>query len=61
MDAVQGFFDSEWLKVLTAIITAASMAAAITPNKYDGMVLKFLRDVIDLAALNFGHAKNEKK
>jgi hypothetical protein len=61
MDTVGSFVDSGWWTVLTSLIATASLAAAITPNKWDGMLLSFLRDVLDLVALNFGNAKPEGK
>lgn len=60
MDAFAAFFDSPWYGVLTSLIATASVAAAITPNKFDGKILQFLRDVIDLMAVNFGNAKPKK-
>ena len=49
------------LRIATAVIAAASGVAMLTPNKTDNRVLGAIRNLVDLLALNFGNAKNEKK
>jgi hypothetical protein len=44
-----------------AIVLAASGIAALTPNKYDNKVMKALRGLVDLLALNVKNAKNQPK
>lgn len=39
------------------VVTIASAIAAATPNKKDDKVLGTLRKIVDVLALNFGHAK----
>lgn len=61
MDAIAEFTSGVWWKVLLQLIGAASMLAMATPNKMDNVILKFLREVLDIFAMNFGNAKNAKK
>lgn len=51
-----------WDKALfavTATITAAAAIAALTPNKSDDAAVAWVRKIIDVLALNIGHAKNK--
>ncbi|KGM35701.1 hypothetical protein [Inquilinus limosus] len=45
------------LATATAVVTAASMIAALTPTPADDSAVAILRKVIDFLALNIGHAK----
>jgi hypothetical protein len=47
-----------WLSLLTGIVTAASAVAAATPTPKDDNVLGKIYRVIDVLALNIGHAKD---
>lgn len=52
-------FASLIFEAITALISAASAVAALTPTpKDDGIVRKIYR-VLDLFALNIGHAKED--
>lgn len=51
----------EWWAGISQLVTAAAMLAVLTPNSFDNKLLKFLREVLDLFALNFWNAKNAKK
>ncbi len=51
----------QYLQILTAVISAASLIAAITPTPKDDSFLAMARKLVDLLALNFGNAKNEVK
>jgi len=48
----------QWLEIATMIVTLAATIAAVTPSPKDDGIVKTLRTVVDLLALNFGHAKN---
>ena len=45
------------INIATAVITLASMIAALTPTKKDDVFLAKFKPFIDAMALNFGHAK----
>lgn len=47
------------IQAITAVVTAASLISAITPSQKDDGVVKFLKKVIDLLAINVGNAKNK--
>lgn len=51
---------ADWLNVATAVVTLASLAAALTPTPTDDGVLRVLRRVIDALALNWRHAANQQ-
>ena len=42
----------------TAIVTAASAIAAMTPTQKDDNIIKWIYKALDFAALNFGKAKD---
>ena len=46
-----------WLSALSGVIAAASGIAALTPTPRDDSVIGKIYRVIDLLALNIGHAK----
>ena len=54
---LQTHFD-QLLVVLTSIVTAASVIAAITPTPADDTAVGKLYKIIDTLALNFGRAKD---
>lgn len=58
MDGLSTFIHSGWWAIVLQLIGAASLFAAITPNKYDNVILKFLREALDVFAANFGNATN---
>ena len=47
--------------IITIIVTASSMIAAMTPTPKDDIWIGKLYKVIDLLALNIGKAKNTAK
>lgn len=53
-------FSSPALDVVKSVISTAAVIAVITPNRFDNSLLNFLRQTVDLLALNFGNAKNAK-
>lgn len=64
MDPVQVFqfiTQQEWYHVVTSVVSTAALVAAVTPNKYDNLIAKWLRFIIDTVALNVGNAENKKK
>lgn len=44
----------------TSVVTIASAIAAITPSTKDDKVVEKARKVVDVLALNVGHAKTSK-
>lgn len=48
----------DWLHIATAVVTLASLVAALTPTPVDDGVLRVLRRVVDAVALNWRHATN---
>ena len=50
-----------WWPVVPSVIALAAAIAAVTKNEWDNKVVAVLRQIVDIFALNFGGAKNEKK
>jgi len=50
----------EIIEVVSLFIAAAAALAAMTPTPKDDSVLKALRKVVDVLALNVGKAKNKE-
>jgi hypothetical protein len=50
---------SEWIEAALAIVGAASAVAAATPTKKDDSLVGTISRVVDLLALNVGHAKRK--
>ena len=46
-----------WYVALTSLISAASAIAALTPTPKDDKILGRLAQVVNVLALNIGHAK----
>ena len=42
---------------VTAVVTAAAAIAALTPTPKDDAAVAWVRKIIDVLALNIGHAK----
>lgn len=63
MESIMALFAGDslatYLAWATAIVTAASAIAAVTPNKTDDSLVAKFAKVVNWAALNFGHAKNK--
>lgn len=63
METVTGvlarFFDAApgWLEAAIAVIAAASALTALTPSPKDDGALARLRRLLELLALNIGHAR----
>jgi len=49
----------EWFEAVLAIVGAASAVAAATPTKKDDNIIGTISRVIDVIALNVGHAKRQ--
>ncbi|MDP1627517.1 hypothetical protein [Parvibaculum sp.] len=49
----------EWIEAVLAIVGAASAVAAATPTKKDDNIIGTISRVIDVIALNVGHAKRQ--
>lgn len=45
------------IAAVTAVVTASSAIAALTPSAKDDSVVALLRKLVDFLALNIGHAK----
>ncbi|WP_041535850.1 hypothetical protein [Parvibaculum lavamentivorans] len=55
-----GFFSAvlgEWLEAILAIVGAASAVAAVTPTQKDDNIVATISRVVDVLALNIGHAR----
>ncbi len=50
---------SEWIEAALAIVGAASAVAAATPTRKDDDGVGKISRVIDIVALNVGHAKRQ--
>lgn len=50
---------SQWIEALLAVVGAASAVAAVTPTKKDDSLVGTVSRVVDLLALNVGHAKRK--
>lgn len=48
----------DWMVILTSLISLAGVITAVTPTPKDNAVLAVVRKVLDIAAFNFGGAKN---
>lgn len=48
-----------WLTAIAGVISASSAIAALTPTPADDRVLSRLLGVLNLLALNVGHAKRK--
>lgn len=59
--SISDIFHPPILDVVNSVIATASLVAAATPNKFDNIILKCFRAVVDVLALNFGGSKNEVK
>ena len=47
------------IAIVTAVVTLASLIASITPTPKDNDVIAKVYKVVDLLALNIGHAKEK--
>ena len=45
------------IEIITAIISIASIVAAVTPSKADNISLEKVMQFVNLLAVNVGHAK----
>jgi len=55
---ISGTF-AEWIEALLAVVGAASAVAAATPTKKDDTIVSTVSQVVNLLALNVGHAKRK--
>jgi hypothetical protein len=51
----------EWLHIASLVVAVAAAIAAVTPTPADDAILYRVRQVIDIVAFNWGHAKNAKR
>lgn len=62
MENISSYVSENWeslLAIAGGIVMAASAVAAITPNNTDNKVMKAIRKLVDLLALNVRNAKNQ--
>jgi len=61
MQIIKYFLDnaSDLIQVLTAVVTTASLIAALTPTHTDDGFVKWGYKILDLLALNVGKAKDK--
>lgn len=45
------------LIALSSIVAGASVLAALTPTTKDDLILKYIKKILDILALNIGNAK----
>ena len=59
VSVLSSFFDHvpAWLAAATSLVTAASAVSAITPTPKDDQMLSGVLRVLNLLALNVGHAQ----
>jgi len=50
----------DYLQLIPLIITLCSAVSAITPNQWDNRIMDYIRRAVDVGALNFWYAKNQK-
>ena len=48
-----------WLTAITGVISAASAVAALTPTPSDDRVLSRILGILNVLALNVGHARRK--
>lgn len=48
-----------WLTAITGVVTAASAVASLTPTPKDDRVLARITRLLDVLALNIGHARRK--
>ena len=49
----------EYIDIATRLIAIAAAISVVTPNKTDNIYVAKAKAVLDIIALNFGHAKNK--
>jgi len=61
MEMILSIFDliPAWIAALAGLVTAASAIAALTPTPKDDLIIGKLYRVLDMLALNIGHAKDQ--
>lgn len=59
--AVQFLQAQSWYGIITSVVALASAIAAATPTPKPGSKLSGIYKVIDLLAVNIGHAKDKGK
>ena len=47
-----------YIEIITAIVTIASVITAATPNQADNKIVDFLVKLLNVLAINFGKNKN---
>jgi hypothetical protein len=47
------------IKIVTGVITIATVIATMTPNDSDNKIIKKILDIINAFGFNFGKAKNK--
>ena len=59
LNGILGGAFAEWVEALLAVIGAASAVAAATPTKKDDTIVGTISRMVDLLALNVGHARRK--
>lgn len=55
------FIQNDLLEIITGLVALAAAIAAVTPSPKDDGIVKNIRKLLDLIALNIFNAKNEEK
>lgn len=50
----------EIINIATAVVTAASAVTAVTPTPQDDGIVRIIKQVLDIFALNVGNAKSKR-
>ena len=58
---IENFVSAPWLEVITLVIGLASAVSALTKTPEKGSSLSKIYSVIDLLAINVGHAKEKPR
>ncbi|BCW89931.1 hypothetical protein sos41_30990 [Alphaproteobacteria bacterium SO-S41] len=60
---LNGFFDAfpAWVNAVLSVVVAASAVTALTPSGKDDRVIGRIRRVLEVLALNVGHARRSKQ
>lgn len=60
VEFLNGFFDAfpAWVNAVLSVVVAASALTALTPSAADDRWLGCIRRVLEVLALNVGHAKS---
>lgn len=50
----------QYLQIASYVVAVAASIAALTPADWDNRLVKTVRQIVDILALNVGNAKNKE-